>query len=143
MTMNAGNLRFGSLEIVRLSSALPHQVQVTRPVERDQHRGLRAVFVSGGHVDKNLPLLADRLLGIERGIVAAEDLAVRQPHRELEGFPLGIALVGEIGIDLVVGTDDDVAVAFRARFLGILLVGKSFVHCHANEDQRQETASET
>ena len=123
IAMNAGSLRFGVRRDRQIVQRVAHQVEATRPVERHEHRRLRAVFVGGRHVDKNLPLLAHRLPGIERGIVAAEDLAVGQPHRELEVFSLGIAPVREIGIDLVVGADDDVAIAFRAGLLRVVVLG--------------------
>src|SRR5439155_24908854 len=64
------------------------------------------------------------LLRFERLVIAPEDLAVGESHRELEIFSLRIAEVSEIRVELVFGTDGKIAIAFHA---GILRVS---IRCH-------------
>ena len=110
-----------------------HEVELTRPVMDDENGCPGAVFVGGWHIDEDLAFHPHRLLvGLERGVVALENFAVGQWHRKLEGLPLGIALVREIRIDLVVGTDGEIAVAYRAGILGVCVGGPCFVGDQAN-----------
>ena len=100
-----------------------HQIEAARPVQRHENRRLRAVFVGRRHIDENLPLLADRLLrdrawNRRRGKILLSASRIENS----KDFPFGIALVGQIGIDLVVGANDMVAVAFFSGRLGVALV---------------------
>src|SRR5438067_2253868 len=140
--MNAGKLRFGSFEMVRLSSALRTRLRLTGAVMNDENRGFGAILVGGRHVNKYLSLCSHRLLlRFECGIVAPEDFAVSQPHRELEVPPFGIAPVREIGIDLVTGTDGKLAVAFWAGILRVRLGCLCGMGEQADEAHGSKTAS--
>jgi len=45
-------------------------------------------------------------------------------HGELELLAVGVAAIGEVGVDGVVGTDDMVAVACGTGVLGVLVGGE-------------------
>src|SRR5262245_27442734 len=86
----------------------------------DENRGSGAVLVRSRHIEKDFSFCSHGLLlRFERRIVAAEDFAVSQTHRELEQLPLGIAPVREIWIDLVIGADRVMAVAFCAGIVRV------------------------
>src|SRR2546423_15406121 len=90
----------------------------------DQNRGLGAVLVSSGDINKNFPVLAHRLfVWFQRCIVPTKNFAFGQGHRELERFPFGIALVRKIGIDLVFGTYRKITITFCAGVLSVRLGG--------------------
>jgi hypothetical protein len=100
------------LEIVQ---RIAHQVKLTRSVVNDKNRSFGAVVIRGGDVHKDLAFFTHRLLfRFERGIVAAKNFAVREPQAELERLSLGIPAIGQIGINLVIGSNSDLAIAFRA-----------------------------
>src|SRR6266516_4297250 len=62
-----------------------HQVELAGSVMNDENRGLGAIYIGGRHIDKDTSLFSHRLLlRLECRIVASEDFAVSQPHRELE-----------------------------------------------------------
>lgn len=81
---------------------------------------LGPVFVSGWHVDGDLAvrvhLLFDR---VERLVIARENLAVRERHRELENFALGIPSVGKVRVDLVFGADREASITVLAGILDV------------------------
>src|SRR5437773_12154781 len=94
---------------------MAHQIELTRSVMNDENRSFGAILVGGRHVNKDLSLFSHGLLlRIECGIVTTEDFALSQTHRELEGLPFRIAPIREIGIDLVLGTDGELAITLRA-----------------------------
>nr|WP_237705509.1 hypothetical protein [Chthoniobacter flavus] len=101
-----------------------------------------AVLVGCRNVDENFALGADGfLVGRERFVIAAEDFAVRQFHREHEILALRIAEVGEVFLRAVFGSDGELTVAFRAGILGI---GLDSVHGQSREadegDERKKNA---
>jgi hypothetical protein len=102
---------------------------------RHENRRLRAVLIGGWYVDRDLSLFAHWLPWVKRGIIAPKDLAVSQTHRELKGLSLLITPIRQVRINLVVGTDCYIPIAFRARFLGVTFVGQR----RANDSDRQET----
>src|ERR1051326_4004761 len=60
------------------------------------------------------------LFGLQDWIVSAKNLAVGEGHAELERFSLGIPPIREIRINLVIGSDGELAIASCA---GILFMG--------------------
>ena len=73
-----------------------------------------AVLVHGRHVDVDLPRRVD-LAGSYRRILAVEDRAVRDRHREFEALALGIAMRAQVGLARVARTHRRIAVAVAAR----------------------------
>src|SRR6188474_2862638 len=108
----------------------------------DEDGGFSTILVGGGHINKDLSLFAHLfLLRLECRIVATEDFAVGQTHRELEGLPFGIAPIHEIGIDLVIGADGVMAVPFCAGILRVRLDRLCGMCEQADEAHRYKTAS--
>ena len=96
-----------------------HGLQRAGAVVDDEQGSRGAVLVGRRNIDGDFALRAHGLLvGFERLVVAAEDLAVGERHLELEGFPLGSAEVGEVLVGGVLGADGEFAVAFRAGTFG-------------------------
>src|SRR5687768_2591913 len=100
---------------------MAYELELTRSIMGNENGRFAPVFVGGGYVNKNLPLFTHGLfLRLQRLVIAPKDFALGERHGEFEGLALGIALVREIGIDLVIGTHGELTISL---FAGLLRVG--------------------
>src|SRR5689334_3359083 len=84
----------------------------------DQKRSFVAVAIPGRNVHEDLPLLAHWFpIGRQGGIVTAENLAVREAHGEFELLAFRVASIGQVGVDVILRADRELAVSFAAGLL--------------------------
>src|SRR5258708_3112037 len=108
----------------------------------NENRGLGAIFVRGGHVNIDHTLFAHLfLLRLKGGIIAQEDFAFGERHREFKVFAFRIPLVLEISIHVVIRANLVISIPAVAWFFPVIIGTSPHGGEQNNKSQGYITAS--